>query len=363
MSRKADNYSEARRKEFASLSRVPYAEQAKRFMNVFWGDSGVGAFASSAEAREDVWRFHKQFVALDRDKREAGTELDEFQAHQFLEKEVKAITVKDLRAKLREIEIDDNNRMSLLEFLVFHHPAASWDRLLEWEPAASPRMMAKLKAAEAEMVSAQAALAAATETAAASKVAEATAAETAEQAASEARASVAAAAEAAAAKEELEAQERAKEDELKGLETKAADVTLSAMKQARAKAELSICRSEDSQPLRTARITAGATARKAAKAAKAAEAARVRAANDEVAAKDAAAAAAKALDAADDAVASLSVKIEQAKADAAGTGGSEGTIWWLDREFDEAKKYMGPKQLAKAEKAREAARLAAGDDA
>ena len=61
---------------------------------------------------------------------------------------------------------------------------------------------------------------------------------------------------------------------------------------------------------------------------------------------------------ADDAVASLSVKIEQAAADCAGKGGSDGSLWWLDREFDEAKKYMGPKQLAKAEKARADAKLA-----
>ena len=59
-----------------------------------------------------------------------------------------------------------------------------------------------------------------------------------------------------------------------------------------------------------------------------------------------------------DAVASLSVKIEQAAADCAGKGGSDGSLWWLDREFDEAKKYMGPKQLAKAEKARADAKLA-----
>ena len=37
------------------------------------------------------------------------------------------MTIKDLRVQLAEIEIDDNNRMSLLEFLVFHHGGASWD--------------------------------------------------------------------------------------------------------------------------------------------------------------------------------------------------------------------------------------------
>ena len=37
------------------------------------------------------------------------------------------MTIKDLRVQLAEIEIDDNNRMSLLEFLVFHYGGASWD--------------------------------------------------------------------------------------------------------------------------------------------------------------------------------------------------------------------------------------------
>ena len=49
------------------------------------------------------------------------------------------MTIKDLRVQLAEIEIDDNNRMSLLEFLVFHYGGASWDALLDWEPSASPR--------------------------------------------------------------------------------------------------------------------------------------------------------------------------------------------------------------------------------
>ena len=38
------------------------------------------------------------------------------------------MTIKDLRVQLAEIEIDDNNRMSLLEFLVFHYGGASWDQ-------------------------------------------------------------------------------------------------------------------------------------------------------------------------------------------------------------------------------------------
>ena len=38
-------------------------------------------FASKPDAREAVWNYTKQFVALDTTKKDSGTELDEFQAH------------------------------------------------------------------------------------------------------------------------------------------------------------------------------------------------------------------------------------------------------------------------------------------
>ena len=87
-------------------------------------------------------------------------------------------------------------------------------------------------------------------------------------------------------------------------------------------------------------------------------AARAQAATAKVAADDAAVAADKAMADADTAVADLTHQLEEAKAACAGSGSEDGTFWWLDREFDEAKKYMGPKQLAKAEKARADAKLA-----
>ncbi len=38
-------------------------------------------------------------------------ELDEFEAHRFLEKRSETITVKDMRDALKEIDIDSNNRV------------------------------------------------------------------------------------------------------------------------------------------------------------------------------------------------------------------------------------------------------------
>ena len=119
-------------------------------------------------------------------------------------------------------------------------------------------------------------------------------------------------------------------------------------------------KSEDSQPLRTARITAGATERKAKKAAKAAAAAAEVAATAKVASEVAAVTAEEAMDAADKAVAELTSQLEAAKAACAGDGCEEGTFWWMDQEFEEALKYMGPKQKEKALAARAAARKRSG---
>jgi len=66
---------------------------------------------------------------------------------------------------------------------------------------------------------------------------------------------------------------------------------------------------------------------------------------------------------ADAAVHELTHQLEEAKAACAGSGSEDGTFWWLDREFDESLKYMGPKQKAKAEAARAAARKRSGTTA
>jgi len=47
-----------------------------------------------------------------------GHSLDEFQAHRFLEANGQALTVVEMRKALKEIDIDTDNRMSLLEYVV-----------------------------------------------------------------------------------------------------------------------------------------------------------------------------------------------------------------------------------------------------
>jgi len=64
-------------------------------------------------AGEKVWEFAHHFQDLD--KTAGGNALDEFQAHRFLEKAIRPMTIQDLRRQLAEIEVDNNKRLSLAE--------------------------------------------------------------------------------------------------------------------------------------------------------------------------------------------------------------------------------------------------------
>merc|ERR1719361_1438513 len=58
---------------------------------------------------------------MDQKKRkgiEEKCDLDEMQAHRFLEELGETLTVKELRARLKKLDIDSNNRLALREYLV-----------------------------------------------------------------------------------------------------------------------------------------------------------------------------------------------------------------------------------------------------
>ena len=364
---------------FTALNEVPYQEQAKHFMNVgaparlkqkiaskesgarragcprvngerapprapraraarplkinlrrqvFWNHPTID-FANDGEKRENLWKYCARFVELDTAAGAGGHDLDEFAAHRFLEKAIKPMTIKELRSELDGIDIDDNKRMSLLEFLVFHHEGASFEALAEYVPSGSPAALALVAAAEAEMVKVKGALEAVTAAAAAAKESADAARGTsaiAKKAAADAAAAADASARAAAA---LVAEEKAKADAIDAQAVLSTDDSLSTVKRNRAVAQLAILRAEDSQPLRTARITASAAERAARKAAAAATSAAADSANAEGAARSAADAAKAKIAEAHAAVAATATRIEEAKEGAAGSGGADGTFWWL----------------------------------
>lgn len=86
-------------------------------MNAFWED-----FAS-AEA-ENLWNFVDQMVRID-NRKDAGNDLDELEAHRFLEKADSAHTVLEMRALLRKTgAIGQNDRpksVPLSHYLLFKY--------------------------------------------------------------------------------------------------------------------------------------------------------------------------------------------------------------------------------------------------
>ena len=167
-----------------------------------------------------------------------------------------ALTVKDMRTALKAIDIDFNRMMSITEFLVYHYKLTEgdWVYLVNWVPTGSAAQRAMMEKLQAQMADAQEKLRASTEAAEAAKAA--------------ADESEAAAKEQAEATKALEAQEQAKADAIDAQEKLSNDESLSTVKRNKAKAQCAILKAEDSQPLRTARITQGAAERKAKKAAK-----------------------------------------------------------------------------------------------
>ena len=112
--------------------------QAKHFLNAFWSRQAGGipdeGFEKHQEKAEEIWNYTAEFIKLDKRKKDAGNELDEFEAHQLLEHEVGAMTVKDMRAALQAIDIDFNRMMSMTEFLIFHYKLdiADVEFLVNW---------------------------------------------------------------------------------------------------------------------------------------------------------------------------------------------------------------------------------------
>merc|ERR1719266_3280108 len=208
------------------------------------------------------------------------------QAHRFLEELGETLTVKELRARLKKLDIDSNNRLALSEYLVSKYqkdPGALVDSNQGGVPPevmeASDEAKATATAATKASVEAGKALAlaeksaqeakdaleksnkAAEEAAAAQATAEQQAAEAAE--ATKLQEEVLAKAEAVKAEvkagaEALEAQEKAYNDKIAKLEAKANDSSLSTVKRGSFVAKLAALRSEDPLPLRKAKITQNA---------------------------------------------------------------------------------------------------------
>jgi len=281
-------------REFTSMN---YIEQAKAFMNAYWTKINTDT--------EDIWNWTHQFITLDHENGKAGCDLDEFNAHRFLEKLGETKTIKDLRDELRDIDMDFNKRMALIEYLLYHYKYTISDFIKRPQGGNSDEIHKAQKNLEEAQESLEVA-----------RVAQ-------EQAAKEAELLAKAEAELKAALGELHAQEDAYNSKKRDLEKKSEDTNLGVVQRNKAKNELAQHLAEDPLPLRRAKLTTEAATKKAEKARIVADAA--------------------------SALAESKLRDCEKKFDEAQqyleeirsrTGGGEGALWWIDRELKEARKFM-----------------------
>ena len=106
--------------KLSTLSQSKYADQAQWFLNAYWKADEI-TFSEHPDECEHVWTWAANMTKLDKALGEQGAALEEFEAHIFLEKNVKAITVTKMRKVLRDIDIDFDGKVSLTEALIYFY--------------------------------------------------------------------------------------------------------------------------------------------------------------------------------------------------------------------------------------------------
>jgi len=84
-----------------------------------------------------------QFIELDHENGKEGKDLDEFNAHRFLEKLGETKTVKQMRDELREIDMDFNKRMALIEYFLWSYKKTVSDFVSKPQGGIDPEELAE----------------------------------------------------------------------------------------------------------------------------------------------------------------------------------------------------------------------------
>jgi len=281
------------------LLKKKYKDQEVWFLNAFWHDFGE-------KSANEIWTFQHKFDELDVVKKAEGSELDELSFHRFLEVLHSTMTVQQCRTFLKEAGVDMTKiakYVSLAHYLTAKYKA-NWHKLVNASQGDNQEEIERAQQLLDEVqnlfrVSAQ-------------KAQEATQRE---------KELKQAEAEVAKALEELKQQEDDFNNKTDTLKKKSQEG--STVQKSKAANELAQHLASDPLPLRRAKLNTEAAKRKAEKAVKAAEEARA---------------------AAEQAVEDARAKVEEAEAYLnevkSRTGSAKGTMWWMDRELQEAKKYL-----------------------
>jgi len=234
-----------------------YAKQGIWFLNAYFA-----RMEKEKEGPEIFWKWVGKCVELDEKKKADGNELDEFQTHRFLEFFHEPLTVVQLRERIRTIGINKFAYIPFIHFLITKYNV-DWHELVN-APQGSD---AEIEKAQQLLDNAK------------NKVAELQKAIT-----------------------ELNAQEKAYNRKTEELTRKSNDESATVVSRNKSKNELSQHLGADPLPLRKAKLTSEAAAKRAEKA-----------------------------------LIDAQNYLEEVKKNA--TGG-KGALWWIERELQEAKKYM-----------------------
>jgi len=308
------------------LRTLKYEHQAKWFMNAYWNKELN--FGKNEDKREALYIFTQNMMKYDPDGRD-GCDLEQFKAHQFLEKNTEALTWTKMKSLLKDLGLEFDKRVSLTEFLLTHYNIKDYKYLVNAVQDVDESLQKRLDALKKKMDEAQ---------------------DKADDAAEAKREAD------FAHKTQMEAHEEVQKilEEIKKFQSKLSkaaaklqaiidDESMSQVKRMKARHELNDLKSgarakrkglKDKDPdwLRTAKIKQKAAVRR-----------------EKAATKVAATAAGHAAQAkyeADAALDAAQAAFEDLKNNSTGSG--DGTIWWMGRQLQDMKKYMSSRDYARA---------------
>jgi len=96
-----------------TISEKTFKEQSIFFMNAYWKEHGESNC-------KNIWTWTLSFEEFSQDGKQGPHDLDDFQAGRFLERHGEPMTVVERRKLFKSIDQDKNNRMGILEYLVFN---------------------------------------------------------------------------------------------------------------------------------------------------------------------------------------------------------------------------------------------------
>jgi len=311
--------------KFRQFTSLVYAEQAKAFLNAYWEEL--------QGETENIWTWAHQFIELDIEKGKEGNDLDEFNAHRFLERMGETKTIKQMRDELRAIDMDFNKRMAVLEYLCFHYHKSIEDFVRRPQGDNT----AEINEAQRQLEEAQRALQIAQDAVTASDEAARAADIAAKEAQRDAESAAAAAAELKLALDALQREEDANNETTGRLTTRSQDQSLGVVQRNKAANELAQHLSQDPLPLRQAKITTEAATKKAERANLAAIESAKEAHRSSLQAQKSAEEAREKAQEAENMCADAERFLEEVRSR---PGGGQGALWWIDRELQEVKKFL-----------------------